>query len=495
MQFNKDVFFKYRHQFELGNLTTESFHPRTLNLSNVLKESIEEAIGLLSEVDELALQKLKTYNQGIYQLYQACQDTLEDDGRVFIAGCGATGRLALSVETLFREKFQSDQVISFMAGGDYALIKSIERFEDNAEYGMRQLEELGFKNGDLFVGITEGGETSFVIGATEKASTLSQRQSWFLYCNPDEELLSIERSKNVLLNKKIQKLNLCVGPMAISGSTRMQATTVQMLAIGFSLLYQFNSKKEFDHAFHGLIDRMIARSWSFLKDFIQFEFEAVKKGIPVTYLSPDKLAIAILTDTTERSPTFSLNGFEKVDEANRCYVYLSINNEVNAKQAWRSLLQRDPRCLSWNDLNTQIDKEELYKFDISKNAKIRRAGKEISFEKIGKQIQISCSTKKFTIEFERDDLFEMHLSLKMGLNIQSTLLMGLLERFEGNMMSYVRPSNFKLVNRAQRYIEYFLKREGVEVPEEKIIELIFDHDSSQSSPVVISVLEKLGVFL
>ncbi len=83
----------------------------------------------------------------------------------------------------------------------------------------------------------------------------------------------------------------------------------------------------------------------------------------------------------------------------------------------------------------------------------------------------------------------------MGLNIQSTLLMGLLERFEGNMMSYVRPSNFKLVNRAQRYIEYFLKREGVEVPEEKIIELIFDHDSSQSSPVVISVLEKLGVFL
>ena len=43
-----------------------------------------------------------------------------------------------------------------MAGGDAALVRSIERFEDYPEYGARQLRELGFRDGDLMVATTRG---------------------------------------------------------------------------------------------------------------------------------------------------------------------------------------------------------------------------------------------------------------------------------------------------------------------------------------------------
>ena len=53
---------------------------------------------------------------------------------------------------------------SVMAGGDYALIKSVEGFEDFALFGRKQIAELGVASGDMVFAITEGGETSFVIG-------------------------------------------------------------------------------------------------------------------------------------------------------------------------------------------------------------------------------------------------------------------------------------------------------------------------------------------
>lgn len=61
-------------------------------------------------------------------------DTLTTGGRVFVCGCGATGRLSIVLETLWRQEVKeilpewNEKVIAFMAGGDAALIKSIEDF-------------------------------------------------------------------------------------------------------------------------------------------------------------------------------------------------------------------------------------------------------------------------------------------------------------------------------------------------------------------------------
>ena len=67
----------------------------------------------------------------------------------------------------------------------------------------------------------------------------------------------------------------------------------------------------------------------------------------------------------------------------------------------------------------------------------------------------------------------MNLVLKMILNIQSTLVMGRLGRYESNVMTFVKPSNFKLIDRSIRYIGQILREKyGVEVGYEEIMGLL-----------------------
>lgn len=62
---------------------------------------------------------------------EAVNDALNTGGRIFVCGCGATGRLSIVLETLWRQETKdilpewSEKVIAFMAGGDAALIKSV----------------------------------------------------------------------------------------------------------------------------------------------------------------------------------------------------------------------------------------------------------------------------------------------------------------------------------------------------------------------------------
>lgn len=74
--------------------------------------------------------------------------------------------------------------------------------------------------------------------------------------------------------------------------------------------------------------------------------------------------------------------------------------------------------------------------------------------------------------------------------------MGRMGRFRGNVMIYVRPSNFKLIDRAIRYVMYLLKQNGV--PEEKytyaqICEILFEEKQSliYGEAIVLKVYERM----
>jgi len=51
-----------------------------------------------------------------------------------------------------------------------------------------------------------------------------------------------------------------------------------------------------------------------------------------------------------------------------------------------------------------------------------------------------------------------HSLVKILLNNASTLIMGRLNRYESNIMTYVKPTNYKLIDRAARYV--MILREG-----------------------------------
>lgn len=493
MKFNLKTYCQYKSQFHLGGLTTESLHPSSLNLSHEVQKDLAKAIETLQDIDRSALEILKNKAAEVFELQRSCQKVLKNKGSIFLTGCGATGRLALSIEKAFRFQTGKESVKAFMAGGDYALIKSVERFEDNIEYGERQLDELGFTSNDLVIGITEGGETSFVIGTVLKAAVESKLEPYFLFCNPEEELKNLDRCRLVLNNNRIKRINLSVGPMAISGSTRMQASTVQMIATGFAVLYDHKNFEDFEREFVDFINELQRINLAPLDRIIEAEARVYQHQGLVTYLSPPDLAIAILTDTTERSPTFNLRGFEKQGETEFSLSYLAVENYQDNTQAWIDLLGRAPRCIKWGEF--KIDKEELFRFDISEASLARRARhKDHEIFRVDSEesiLSLSLGQHNATWKLSADNLFLKLMYLKLILNTHSTLVMGKLGRYQGNMMTYVRPSNLKLVNRAYRYIDYLLKQEQIDIHEDEVVAEIFRFDADSTEPVVLSVFEKL----
>jgi len=492
------AFLEIAPQFKLGHLVTESFHPKTTKLSDLVKSDVAAALKLLEEVDHDAIKLMESKNSMLWELAVEIRETLSKGNKIFMCGCGATGRLSLVLETLFRQKYsQSNQVFSFMAGGDFALIKSVESFEDKTEYGERQLMELGFGPNDLLLASTEGGETPFVIGACNKAAAVSKRKPYFLYCNPDEVLMPIHRSKEVIENPQIKKVNLTVGPMAISGSTRMQSSTVLMLGIGVGLLYEHKNEASFNEFYKDFLHRLTLTHYAAIAPFTKMEAELYQNKKYLNYVTDPYLAISILTDTTERSPTFSLRGFEnRLDQdGQHALSYLFIPESETSGHAWSELLWRTPRPVEWQELDGRISRERLFGFDISKqglkNRSLHIPTVEFSITYDEGRVLFKCQKEEAIFEWGEDPLFN-HLMVKMLLNAHSTLIMGLLGRYEGNVMTWVRPSNNKLIDRAARYISQLLKQKNKTATYEQIVLKIFEEieNATEDCPVVLSVLDR-----
>lgn len=465
-----DDFLKQKHLFQLGCLPTETPHPKTVKLSELAKNDVAGGLALLREIDLEALKKIAGLKEELRAVFTSVAQTLADGHRVFLVGCGATGRLSLSLEYLWRKKHpHSDQVCSLMAGGDVALVHSLEGFEDYPEYGARHLKQLGFSASDLLIGTTEGGETPYVIGAVEEAARSSSRHPLFLYCNTREILIDkVERSRRVLTNPMIQSFCVAVGPMALTGSTRMQASTVLMLVVGLALEYGQNV----DQAFADLkewIQFLENSAYVALKSMVVKEAETYLEGNYSCYATND-FAITVFTDTTERAPTFNLAPFDNPQALTdkHSLTYISIPMANDAHSAWQALLARTPRPLNWGEVHSKATDNYLYSFDFSANAlqfrqNLLPAAQHFTFtiEREGRDLcwRFRGMEERFPL-FGKCDLFDQ-LTLKMLLNMHSTLVMGRLSRFEGNLMTWVYPSNGKLVDRAARYTQILLSQRGL----------------------------------
>jgi N-acetylmuramic acid 6-phosphate etherase len=51
--------------------------------------------------------------------------------------------------------------------------------------------------------------------------------------------------------------------------------------------------------------------------------------------------------------------------------------------------------------------------------------------------------------------------------------MGRMDRYESNLMTWVRASNYKLIDRAVRYVDTLLKQKGIQVPYDVLVHACF----------------------
>ena len=240
------AFLDHEKAFRLGELLTEAMHPKTLRLSHTIQADVQAGVRRLQSVDDDIPASLeRIFAQDSFgQLADALAEAIRTGHRIYFTGCGATGRLSILLEAAWREFWRRTEpdnarmtnlCISVMAGGDFALIKSVEGFEDFPDFGRRQIKEAGVQRDDVVVAITEGGETSFVIGTAWQGLDVGAHV-FFVYNNPTGLLRQhVQRSREVIDEPRIGKLDLATGPMAITGSTRMQATTTELLVVGAAM--------------------------------------------------------------------------------------------------------------------------------------------------------------------------------------------------------------------------------------------------------------------
>ncbi|MGD8538247.1 MAG: hypothetical protein PVI66_05990 [Candidatus Aminicenantes bacterium] len=384
-----------KKQFQLHSLLTEQRHPKTWDLSFVIKNNIGEGLRQIFSVDEDISQRLAELAKDpsvLKQAAQAISRAITEGKKIYIYGCGSTGRLAKQMESAvwrpfwrklktkkgFGAKLKAsipedieDRLIGEMTGGDRALISALEGFEDLELVGKRQLLERGVEKGDAVFCITEGGETSSVIGTilaaldqygtlAENTTQVAKNHLYFIYNNPNEVLFPFNRSRAVLEDPAITKINLTTGPQAITGSTRMQATTVETFTMGIILefgiwgaLKEFLTDEELVHLgfakkasweerlldFKNLKD-LLMDSLSKIERLTALESKTYKNGNFVTYFANNAL-ITVFIDCAERSPTFHLYPLDTVQAKQRnCWIQVWTEGQ-DLDEAWINFLGRE----------------------------------------------------------------------------------------------------------------------------------------------------------
>src|SRR6185503_456010 len=158
----------------------------------------------------------------IARAVDAITNRLEEGGRLFYVGAGTSGRLGVLDASECPPTFNTppNLVQGIIACGDRALRHSVERAEDDAELGRKDLIERDFGAGDAVVGIAASGRTPYVLGALEHARSLGALTVG-LSCTPDSE---VARAAEIAITP-------LPGPEIVTGSTRMRAGTATKLVL------------------------------------------------------------------------------------------------------------------------------------------------------------------------------------------------------------------------------------------------------------------------
>lgn len=581
-------FIENEKQFHLGVIPTEQSNVLTRNLSATIAKDTKAGVAMILSADvkntyndkkvDIPTVAAKAFKSKEFaRLVEDIKRVLDENKRVVISSVGASGRMAIQLDAAWRyfwtslaqklpakrEKFfeLANRVESFTTGGDRALVRSVENFEDYMTFGAEQVKEAGIGEGDVLLGLSECGLSASINGSVVEAD-LRGCTTYYLYCNPKEILCEhLERVRKVFARKNVIKMPLFVGNMAVSGSTRMQVTTVELLVAGaaFELAAQRwceenLTKEELEVA--GIvalnpadyaaefkkINKQLSsgKALAGLAEAVELEKSVYDNKGLVTYATHDYL-LDIMTDTTERQPTFTLPPFRKFDdeEAELSWAYVKdplYPNEV----AWQHVFRRPIKGLDWTkedyirmeaaqsiiDNPPSVGSEEVMQYNIGNcddpSRYSRKPNVLICMDINGSATpEVMAWFKEQVKHYEKGVLIRMgeiakgkkweneihipvkltrtsnelltHLMVKLSFNVLSTATMAKMGRVWSNWMIQVLPTNKKLIDRSTRIISNIAN-----IPYEQANEEFFksylgrDPKEEYRESYVVETLKRLG---
>lgn len=531
-------FYENEKQFQLGVIPTEQSNPLTRNLSATIAKDTAEGLKTIFSADvnipKVAAKAFKT--KVFNNLVDDIKKAMDNRKKVVFSSVGASGRMAIQLDSGWREFWTSlaqkmplraqeflelaNVSDSFTTGGDRALVCSVENFEDYMTFGAQQVVEADIHEGDVLVGLAECGLSASINGSVLEG----QKQgctTYYLYCNPKEILCEhLDRVRVVFENKKIIKMPLFVGNMAVSGSTRMQVTTVELLVAGAAL--ELAAKKWLEEnmtpAELEVVGPIALNPDDYAKEFkklnkslasgkavaglakaVEYEKDTYDQKGLLTYVTHSCL-LDILTDTTERQPTFTLPPFRKFNDPDAPVSWAYIKDPLYPNHiAWQHVFRRPIKGLEWtkedyirmNASQSIIDRPPLVGSD---QVELYNIGNEDDPSRYSRKpsrlicMDINGSANNQVMEYFNSnvdkysdgmiirfgaipkgklykneiyvpvklpktctDLFT-HLMMKIAFNAISTGTMAKMGRVWGNWMIQVLPTNKKLIDRSTRII-------------------------------------------
>jgi N-acetylmuramic acid 6-phosphate etherase len=143
-------------------------------------------------------------------------------GRLIYVGAGTSGRLAMLDAAECPPTFGiSPRVVqAVVAGGQHALVRSVEGAEDSAGQGARDIAARRVTRKDVVVGLAASGSTPYVLGALAYA----RRRGATTIGVTSNRRSALTRVAHIVIAPE-------VGPEVLAGSTRMKAGTAQKLVL------------------------------------------------------------------------------------------------------------------------------------------------------------------------------------------------------------------------------------------------------------------------
>jgi N-acetylmuramic acid 6-phosphate etherase len=196
-------------------------HDRLPESSEIDRASAAEIVRIINEQDATVAAAVRAASDRIAQAIEAIADRLQDGGRLFYAGAGTSGRIAMLDASELPPTFgvPPELVQVIMAGGDRAFFQAVEGAEDDDEAAIREVAER-VEARDCLIGIAASGATPFTVAAVRKANMQGALTVG---------VTSVGGSP--LARESDIPIVTATGAEVILGSTRMKAGTAQKLVL------------------------------------------------------------------------------------------------------------------------------------------------------------------------------------------------------------------------------------------------------------------------
>src|SRR6266699_2133942 len=149
---------------------TEQRNPRTERIDVA---SPLEIVDLINAEDASVPGAVRAVRQDVARAIDLAVEAFRRGGRLIYVGAGTSGRLGVLDASECPPTFGTppDLVVGIIAGGNQALVKSLEGAEDDVNAGAQAIETAGVGSKDFVLGIAASGTTPFVRAALSRAQT------------------------------------------------------------------------------------------------------------------------------------------------------------------------------------------------------------------------------------------------------------------------------------------------------------------------------------